>query len=531
MATPTYTTQVLIIGGGTTGTGLARDLSLRGIDCILVEKRDINSGASGGNHGLLHSGARYIASDPTAARECYQEGQLLKKLAPHCIDNTEGLYVAVAGDDEDYIAEFPDKCSQCGIPTQSLDITHARELEPHLSDDLIAAFEVPDATIDPFRLSLDNIAHASRLGARLLRFTDLTGFELQGGIIRRATLVNVISREHISIESEIVVNASGAWAGDVAAMAGAYIGMLYSKGSLLVTQNRMSGKVINRLRKAADADIVVPGGTVSILGTTSERVPSPDRIYPEIYEIDFIIDECAAMLPVLADTRYIRAYCGVRPLIRSRGTDDDRNISRGFALIDHRREGINNFISITGGKLTTYRLMAEKAADQVCRRLGICQPCKTRDEPLPNTVQARWTEPGLAPAYWLRSKKPDDIILCECEMVPKSVIDSIIVDTGHEQGFPALKSIGLRSRVGKGPCQGTFCSQRVAAYLYDQAHLAGEKGKSELRSFLKERWRGQHPLLWDMPLAQAELAEAMHCGLFSLELEEDSKAWQSDQET
>ena len=99
-------TQVLIIGGGATGTGLARDLALRGVDCILVEKRDINAGASGGNHGLLHSGARYIASDPAAAVECQQEGQLLKKLAPHCVEQTGGLFVAIQGDDENYIADF-----------------------------------------------------------------------------------------------------------------------------------------------------------------------------------------------------------------------------------------------------------------------------------------------------------------------------------------------------------------------------------------------------------------------------------------
>ena len=72
-------TQVLIIGGGATGTGLARDLSMRGVECILVEKQDINAGASGGNHGLLHSGARYVASDPASACECKREGRLLRR--------------------------------------------------------------------------------------------------------------------------------------------------------------------------------------------------------------------------------------------------------------------------------------------------------------------------------------------------------------------------------------------------------------------------------------------------------------------
>lgn len=513
-------TQVLIIGGGTTGTGMARDLALRGIDTILVEKQDINAGASGGNHGLLHSGARYIASDPTAAVECREEGALLKKVAPHCVEETGGLFVALAGDDERYLSDFPDMCAKCGIPTEPVDVQTARELEPHLSDEIICAYRVPDATIDPFKLSLDNLAHACQLGVRLLRYTKVTGFEKRGPRIQAAHLLNTITKEHLRIETEIVVNASGAWGSEVAAMAGATIGMLYSKGSLLVTQSRLSNMVINRLRKAADADIVVPGGTVSILGTTSERVASPDRIYPEIHEVDFIIDECAAMLPILAKTRYIRAYCGVRPLFSSAEEEDDRNVSRGFALIDHQREGIHNFISITGGKLTTYRLMAEKAADLVCRRLGHFRPCRTHVEPLPDSVQARWTEPGLAPNHWLRNKSPDDTLLCECEMVPKSIIDGIVADMGSQRETPSLTSIGLRSRVGKGPCQGTFCSQRVVAHLYDHAQMDGNQGKAELRGFLQERWRGQHPLLWDVSLVQAELLEAMHCGLFALELAE-----------
>jgi glycerol-3-phosphate dehydrogenase len=301
--------------------------------------------------------------------------------------------------------------------------------------------------------------------------------------------------------------------------------MRYSKGTLLVTQNRIAYRVINRLRKATDGDILVPGGTVSILGTTSERVASPDVIYPEIHEVDAIIDEGAVMLPQLTETRFIRAYCGVRPLLEEagkRGTDDpdDRAVSRGFALIDHL-EGpgkIANFVTITGGKLTTYRLMAERTADWVCRRLGIQQPCRTHIVPLPNTVDARWTEPGLAPNTWLRSHAPNDALLCECEMVPRSVVEQIVTTIRKQDGRPSLKAIGLRSRIGKGPCQGTFCSQRLAAYLYDRNYLAGSQGIDELRAFLRERWRGQQPLLWDTPLAQAELLEAMHCGLFCLEL-------------
>ena len=159
-------TQVLIIGGGATGTGIARDLALRGVQCILAESRDINAGASGANHGLLHSGGRYVFADQESAKECREEGELLKKLAPHCIEDTGGLFVAVEGDDEKYVADFPHMCSQCNIPVKTLDVKEARELEPVLSDKLIAAYMVADASIDPFKLSMENMSQAQELGVR-----------------------------------------------------------------------------------------------------------------------------------------------------------------------------------------------------------------------------------------------------------------------------------------------------------------------------------------------------------------------------
>ncbi len=104
-------------------------------------------------------------------------------------------------------------------------------------------------------------------------------------------------------------------------------------------------------------------------------IDSPDDCRPTVAETDRIIEDAQAMIPVLATTRYIRAYAGVRPLVLSGESGDARSVSRGFSLIDHARDNVDNFITITGGKLTTYRLMAEKTADMVCRKLGVKAPC------------------------------------------------------------------------------------------------------------------------------------------------------------
>jgi glycerol-3-phosphate dehydrogenase len=514
----TLETQVLIIGGGVTGTGLARDLALRGVKCILVEQNDINAGASGANHGLLHSGGRYVFSDPGSAAECRDEAELLKQLAPQCIEDTGGLFVAVEGDDEKYVADFPQLCSRCKIPVKEIDPHQACELEPCLSEKLIAAFMVEDASIDPFKLSMENISQAQQLGSSLLRFTEVVGFERNKRRIQATRLLDKVTGHKFLIEAEQVVNASGAWAGLIAGLAGVDVDILYSQGSLLITHNRITQRVVNRLRPSASADILVPGGTVSILGTTSVRIDSLDDVHPTVEEVDAIVSEAAAMIPVLETTRYIRAYAGVRPLVGSQSAGDDRSVSRGFALLDHAEDGLDNFTTISGGKLTTYRLMAEKTADLVCQRLGVTRPCKTRTDSLPEAQPVQWTQPGLAPKLWLKHHDPEDILLCECEMVPKSAVDAIIASIHEQNGQPDLKSIGLRSRVGKGACQGTFCGVRISAYMYDQGLLDANQCLKNLAEFLSQRWKGQHPILWDRQLVQSEFLEAMHCGFFGLEL-------------
>ena len=511
-------TQVLIVGGGAIGTGLARDLALRGVQCILAEKGDINSGASGGNHGLLHSGGRYVSTDPAVARECREEGEILKKLAPHCIEDTGGLFVAIEGDEDRYVADFPHLCERCGIPVNALDVSEALELEPALSQKTIAAYLVEDASIDPFKLSLENISQAQQLGTKLLGHTKVVGFKKNGNRIQVALLQDMKAGEEIIVEPEEVINACGAWAGEVAALAGVSIDILFSKGSLLVTDRRVTDRIVNRLRSPADGDILVPGGTVSILGTTSMRIDSLEKVRPTVPEVDLIVEEGAAMLPALETARYIRAYSGVRPLLEQESEDNDRSVSRGFTLLDHIQDGLENFSTISGGKLTTYRFMAEKAADLVCDRMGITNPCLTRTEPLPSTSAGMWTEPGLGPRLWIKGDGPENQPLCECEILPKSIIDSVIRSIQEQGDKPDLRSIGLRSRMGKGSCQGTFCGKRVTAHLYERGDLCADEGLTHLRSFLRERWKGERSVLWDAQLIQAELKEALYCGLSGLEL-------------
>ena len=319
------------------------------------------------------------------------------------------------------------------------------------------------------------------------------------------------------MEPEQVINAAGAWVGEVAAMAGISIEMLYSKGTLLVTGHRVTERIVNRMRKPDDGDILVPGGTVSILGTTSVRTASPDENRPTFEEVDKMVDEGARMIPTLKGIRYIRAYAGIRPLLKMDSHLDDRSVSRGFTLVDHERDGINNFLTIPSGKLTTYRYMAEKTADRICEKLGITAPCVTRTEELPSTHSGKWTEPGRGPRRWI-SKYRNDPILCECEMVPESAVRKVADAIRDVDGEINLQEIGVRTRVGKGACQGTFCGKRVSAFLEAKGYVENYDSLTDLKLFLQERWNGEITVLWHSQIMQAELKEALYCGSFNLEL-------------
>ncbi len=520
-------TQVLIIGAGATGAGILRDLTLRGISAILIDQKDAAAGATGGNHGLLHSGARYAVKDSHSAAECIEENEILKKTFGHCIDPCGGYFVAVEGDDEKYIADFPLACEKAGIHAQKVDTKDAIEDEPALAKNLIAAYKVPDASIDPFMLTLENIASAlehKTSNAQFLRRHKVVGFVKNKNKIVSAQVLNTQNNEIIEILADQFVNAGGAWAAQIASLAGCNVGMTLSKGTLLITQSRLTTKVINRLRSPGDGDILVPGGSISILGTTSVTVQSPDDHYPTIPEVDKNLKEGIPMVPELATTLFMRAYAGIRPLLKSSNDLDGRGASRGFALLSHEENNLSNFTTITGGKLTTYRLMAEKTSDFICQRLGLdldkhC--CTTATTVVTPSRMAEWTDPGLTHKYaWWNKHTPHDFLLCECEVVPKSAVDKILSNWNDKgPGQAQMASVAARSRIGKGPCQGTFCSARVTAHLYDNLAVSDTKGVQGLREFLNGRWKGQRYVMWGKQFSQAELKEALYFGLLGLESE------------
>lgn len=401
-------TEVVVVGGGATGVGTARDLAMRGVAVTLVDRGGLAAGTSGRSHGLLHSGARYAESDPVGVTECLEESRTLREIGGHCVRDTGGLFVQLAGDDPAYFDEKRDACLDAGMDVEVRDGDAAREAVPRLSDNVERVMAVPDGVVFPSRLVAANAASAQEHGAEIRTHAPVTDVHVDGG---RVTGVSVGGEIDGTIETDYLVNATGTWAAECAALAGVTVEMRPTKGAMVAVNYDGLETVLNRCRPPADGDIVIPHGRQVVLGTTSVPVDDPDDFPRESREIRAVIDECAAMLPDLPTRDIARSYWGVRPLYEpdeaARG--DTRGISRGFFLLDHADEGAAGFASIAGGKLTTYRLMAEAVADHVCERLGVDAPCRTAAEPLPGGSSPRRLD-RYATAFDARSPADVDVL-------------------------------------------------------------------------------------------------------------------------
>ncbi|KHN55887.1 anaerobic glycerol-3-phosphate dehydrogenase subunit A [Pectobacterium fontis] len=545
-------TDVVVIGGGATGAGTARDCALRGLRCLLLERYDIATGATGRNHGLLHSGARYAVTDGESARECIEENQILRRIARHCIEPTDGLFITLPEDDLGWQAQFITACQQAGIGAQALDPQEALRLEPAANPSLIGAVRVPDGSVDPFRLTAANMIDACEHGAEVLTYHEVIGLIRQGD---RVTGVRVFDHKkgvETEIYAQVVVNAGGIWGQHIAEYADLRVRMFPAKGALLILGHRINNMVINRCRKPADADILVPGDTISLIGTTSTHIDYDqiDNMLVTPAEVETLMREGSMLAPTLAKTRILRAYAGVRPLVASDSDPSGRSVSRGIVLLDHAsRDGLEGFITITGGKLMTYRLMAEWVTDAICKKLGHDVACSTAQTPLPGSESLDEVNavPHALSAYpaakplsaplrgsaiyrhgeragrMLSGERLDRSLVCECEAVTagevRYAVESLQVNN--------LIDLRRRTRVGMGTCQGELCACRAAGLLCRLGTATPEQSLTQLSQFLNERWKGIRPIAWGNALRESEFTSWIYqglCGLTASDSQEDRHA-------
>jgi glycerol-3-phosphate dehydrogenase len=468
----TLDTDVLVIGGGATGVGAAWDAALRGFDVTLVDRADLAEGTSGRFHGLLHSGGRYVVKDPRAAEECIGENRILRHVASDCIEDTGGLFVTTPFDDPGYADRFTAGCAATGVDCEEVDVAGVLREEPRLNPGISRAFRVPDAAIDAWKTVWAMARGVEERGGRVLPYREVIAIHRDGDEISGARVRDPRTGEERDISARVTVNATGAWAGRLADLAGIEgVRVLPGRGIMIAMNHRLVQSVVNRCTMPSDGDILVPIRTVSVMGTTDVHTDDPDDHTVLQEEVDAMLADGERLVPGFREARALRVWTGVRPLFEDAKEEDSatRDVTRAHTLLDHaERDGVGRFLTITGGKLTTFRLMAEETIDAVCRQLGESRPCATAETRLP----------------------------------------------GSEDGehYHIRRSL----RLGMGPCQGGFCIYRATGILHGLDGLSADQANGALTAFLTERWKGVWPILYGDQARQARLDEWIFQGILDV---------------
>ncbi|MDU0349109.1 anaerobic glycerol-3-phosphate dehydrogenase subunit GlpA [Actinomyces sp. MRS3W] len=493
----TMTADVVVVGGGATGVGVARDAAMRGMRVVLLERADLAQGTSGRFHGLLHSGGRYVVSDPGSARECAEENGIIARIHADAVELTGGMFVVGPEDDLEFSDRFLVGAREAGVACEELSLSEALRQEPRLNPGIKRAFAVGDGAIDGWQMVWGAARSAREYGATILTYHEVTDLVVEGeGPDRRVVAVRahgLKTGEDLTVSCAMVVNAAGPWGGKLAAMAGSEaVEIVAGAGIMVAVNHRIVNHVINRCVRPSDGDIIVPDHTVSIIGTTDRRVPDPDHLAIPREEVAQMLDAGEALIPGFRQTRPLHAWVGARPLVRDKrvaGTDT-RHMSRGMTVLRHSEaEGLAGLVTVAGGKLTTYRLMAKNTVDAICEELGINRPCTTAAEAVPGSESGR----NYRITHRLAAREKDRLenqTICECELVTRKMLTELM----DEQPDASFDDLRRQLRIGMGPCQGGFCAARVAGVHVCRGRVDAAGATELLRTFLRHRWIG----LWSI---------------------------------
>jgi glycerol-3-phosphate dehydrogenase len=533
--------DVLVIGGGVNGTGTARDCAMRGLKTALVEKRDVASGASGANSGMIHGGIRYLQTEPAVTKLSCIDSGYIQKIAPHLLFRIPFIFPVPRKGAEPTLFEraylygaevvfsmYDDyQPYKRGKPSSRLSPEETLALEPGIRPDIVGALTTDEWGIDPQRLCAANALSAQAHGAEIFLYTQVVGFpkgadgRILGAEVRR-------DGRTFLLRAKTVLNASGPWSPRVAELAGVKVRLRPGKGVHLTLDRRLSnyGVICN----AVDGRqiFVYPHEQTSVIGTTDDDYyGDPDRIPITHDEVEYLLQGIESIFPTVRQARILRAWAGVRPTIYKYGPNEDA-LSREHEILDHSKDGVPGFYSIVGGKLASYRIMSEEATDVLCRALGRSEPCRTHLEPLPGgeaipdiadlAREHRFPEWVVGRCVYRHGQLADEILkmahdepwlrstLCACEQVSYA---EAVYSIRHEL-VHTLSDLRRRCRVGMGPCQAASCAGAAAALLARERKLSPSETRRELHDFLAARLSGQRPVLAGAGMAEQELTRSVY---------------------
>jgi len=528
--------DVIVIGGGSSGAGTARDCAMRGLKTVLLERNDFGSGTAGACAGMISGGVKYL-NEPEMVAMCTQEVVHLQRIAKHIVFRLP-IITAILNEIDlkartSSKTDYSQYTARRGAsPIMLLSTEEARKIEPKLSDKILLAAYFDEMFIDPFRLCLLNALSARNHGADVRNYTEVIGVIREGNRVKGVRVRDKRTGAVEEIRGKIVANCAGPWVPKISKMAGINQQLRLNKGSHVVFDRRITGVgVVCRALDGRSA-YLFPHFDTTILGTTAWDIfGNPDDAETSYDDVEYLISSMEVAVPSIREARIIRTMCGVRPMIPEWWISED-DATRNFRLVDHEeRDGVSGLVSFEGGKLVIYRIMAEKMTDLICQKLGVDAECRTHIEPLPGAEGEidieRWAEEYNMPTHTVGriasrhgSNTPEVLkltrenpeyrsTLCVCESVTEAEIRYSL----RNEFATSLSDLRRRVRLGMGPCQGTFCTFKALAVIADELGLTPEQAHMNAIEFAQERWKGKRVILRGDQVSEEELNQAIYAGV------------------
>lgn len=530
--------DAVVVGGGITGAGVARDAALRGLRVLLVEQRDLASGTTWGSSGMIHGGIRYLEHDWETTRLSCVDGGHIQRIAPHLLFPVVFLIPILPGSKrgmettevglEAYDRYQPFKA---GRPHVRLSREEALQLEPGLNPALVGALTMDEWGVDPARLVTLNALSARAAGAEVRTWTEVVGVTREAGRVRGVRLRSRLGGGEETVAASVVCNATGPWSAALCEMAGVRLRLRPAKGVHLIYDRRISNVALALEAVDGRGLLLVPHANATILGTTDDDYyGDPEQLEVTEDEIEYILQATERVLPSIRGHRIAHANAAVRPTLhRWRRYEDD--LTRDYRVLDHRSEGAPGLVSIVGGKMSMFRKMAEDTVDVILRVLGRDPvPCRTHLLPLPGggsgvdipelarthglplAVAARLVArhgDGAGPLLAAADPAERRAVLCECEPVTVAEVRHCV---RHEQ-VERLEDLYRRTRCTGGACLGMRCAWPAARVMAQERGWSQRRTEEEVHDFLDSRWRDRPAVLQGVSVAQEELYRGAMCAM------------------
>jgi glycerol-3-phosphate dehydrogenase len=511
------TVDLLVIGGGIIGAGIARDAALRGLEIALVEQSDFASGTTSRPTRLIHGGLRYLELfDFALVRSDMREREILLRIASHLVFPLAFLLplyrptffyqLKLRIGMQLYDALSLDK----SLPKrQHLDRAATLAAEPTLEPDgLTGAWRFYDAQVPLVeRLVVENLVDAADHGAVVLNHARVIDFLREGDGVVGARVRDTVGERNVEIRARITVVATGPWLDRTIAPLRKRSDPLLrlTKGVHIVTRRAVQQAHVLFAKSDGRLFFVLPWLDATIVGTTdTDYTGDPGQVAASEEDVRYLQDEARHAFPSAPFDEIDFTWAGVRALVREEGVSEGE-VSRKHALFDHaKREGVEGILSVVGGKITAYRAIAEEVVDAAGRRLSRYSPSRTADDPLPGArpvdLAARpgdlsleaATRAHLTSIYGSRAREVLDLARADPSLAGplcphhRGIAAEVVHAVQSEWALTLGDVLLRRNTLGLSACQALDCVERVGDRMAAVLGWDQDRRRKEIEAYRRE---------------------------------------------